>query len=431
MQWLFSLCILISSIVSSVEQPTSLNLWHALDDPLHEIFQKIVSDFNYQSSVYRIVLHKMKDYKNAYESGLNAYLGGNPPHILQVYEAATLNAMRTPSFFKSVDDLISSFHQEFDSDIYIDNIRNFYSDSSGKMLSFPWNASTGVLLYNKKAFAESGLPDLPPKTWEEFEGYAVHLREKNYMGFATAWPISYDLERTCARHDQPFATHANGFEGLSARLCFNQPLQIHHIDQLNKWQRSGFYKYAKAQESENLFLEGKCAMLLSETTRLSFLKDHADFEVGVGFMPYWAQFTSEPYNLTVLGTSFWVFSGFTEREYRGIVQFFRYLSSSEVQAYWHQKSGYLPITEAAYHLAKKNGFYDDDPSLEIPVLEVLSKRTTPNTSGVRLGGYAKLQVVIIESLEKALANELQTKEALDLAVEKGNAILEAYQARTY
>lgn len=431
MQWPFLLFILISSIVSSAEPLISLNLWHAFDDPSSEIFQKIVNDFNHQSGTYCVVLTKIKDYKHVYQAGLNAYLGGKPPHMLHVYEIATLNAMRTPSFFKSVGELLSSFHQAFDPDVYIDSIRNSYSDSQGKMLSFPWNASTGVLFYNKKAFADASLPDLAPKTWEEFETYAAKLLEKTYKGFATTWSHSYCLERICAKHNQPFATHANGFEGLSARLCFNQPLQIHHLNKLMSWQEGGFYQHAKDRESEILFLSGKCAMLLGETTRLSFLRSAAGFEIGVGPMPYWAQFTSDPHNLTILGASFWVFSGFTEAEYRGVVHFFRYLSSSEVQTYWHQKSGHLPITEAAYYLAKKNGIYANDPSLEVPVLEVLSKRPTPNTTGIRLGGYVFLCDVIAESLEKAFSNEIKPKEALDLAVEKGNELLEAYQARVY
>ena len=35
-------------------------------------------------------------------------------------------------------------------------------------------------------------------------------------------------------------------------------------------------------------------------------------------------------------------------EYKGVAKFFTYLSSTEVQAKWHQQTGYLPITKAAY-----------------------------------------------------------------------------------
>ena len=54
--------------------------------------------------------------------------------------------------------------------------------------------------------------------------------------------------------------------------------------------------------------------------------------------------------------------GFSDEEYRGISLFFDYLSKVEVQADWHQSTGYLPITDAAYYLTKKKGFYKDHPA---------------------------------------------------------------------
>ena len=46
---------------------------------------------------------------------------------------------------------------------------------------------------------------------------------------------------------------------------------------------------------------------------------------------------------------------------RGVAGFFEYLSQPEVQADWHQFSGYLPITKAAYDLGIEQGYYEKNP----------------------------------------------------------------------
>lgn len=414
------------------DPPTFITLWHALDGHPAKVFEKIVADFNKHSGAYHVIAEKKGNYKEVYEKGVYTYLNEKPPHILQVYEVATLTAMLTPHIFKPVGEIMRTFHRVFEPNIYIDAVRNFYCDSQGSMLSFPWNASTGVLFYNKENFIQAGLnPDAPPQTWEELEAYLELLHSKGFGGFTTAWPYAYHLEHLCCLHNLPFATKANGFEGLSARLCFNEAPQIHHIAKLVEWQKKEVFLYAGRfnETPEELFIQGKCSFLLQGANRLSTLQKKANFSIGVSFCPHWKKFASHPYNLNIGGASFWVFAGFSKNIYRGISHFFSYLSSTEVQAQWHQETGYLPITEGAYYLTKKKGFYKDHPELEIPVLEVMSREDTPNTRGIRLGNYIQIRELITDYLEKAFSYELEPKEALDQAVLEGNKILKSYEKK--
>jgi sn-glycerol 3-phosphate transport system substrate-binding protein len=238
------------------------------------------------------------------------------------------------------------------------------------------------------------------------------------------------LEHLCSWHNLPFASEANGFGGLSARLIFNQESEIFHISKVVEWKEKNVFTYAGRfnNEPEKLFTEQKCAILLQGANRLPILEKQANFPIGVGFLPYWPQMVKEPYNLNIGGASFWVMSGFSENEYRGIVQFFEYLSSPEIQAYWHQKTGYLPITDAAYYLTKKKGFYKNHPAAEIAVLSVMGNTSTQYTKGIRLGNYVQIRDVIIDHLEKAINGEMTPKEALDNAVEKGNQMLETFES---
>lgn len=409
---------------------TEIQLWHGFDGPLEKYFVEIVEDFNHHSGNYKIVPVKKGNYKEVVEKGLEAFKTKQHPHILQVYEVATLTMMYTPEVFVPVDKLMYTFHKKFDPDVYIDAVRSFYSTSDGKMLSFPWNASTGILFYNKDAFAKAGLNiEKAPKTWEEMEETCQKLVALGYKGFTTAWPAGYHLEHFSCWHNLPLSTLGNGFDGLATRFVFNSPERVFHITKLAEWQKNGIFHYSGrlGAEPENLFTTGKCAILLQGANRLPLLKNQANFPIGVGFMPYWTSIVQKPYNLNIGGASFWVMAGFSQEEYRGIVQFFEYLSSTEIQAYWHQKTGYLPITDAAYYLTKKKGFYKDNLAAEIAVLEVMASKPTPYTRGIRVGSYIEIRDMIIDNLEKAFSGEVAPKEALDNAVKTGNQMLEAFE----
>lgn len=410
---------------------TEIIFWHAFEGFLYDQFAEIVTDFNHQSKSYNITLVYKGNYTETFNNGIAAFEQGNPPHILQVYEVATQTMMLKPKIFRPVDELMRFYFKKFDSDIYIDAVRDFYSTPDNKMYSLPWNASTGILFYNKKAFKQVGLdPEKPPKTWEDLETASIKLVDAGYKGFVTAWPVAYHLEHVCSWHNLPFATEDNGFGGLGARLNFNGFYQLRHISKLVDWQQSGVFSYQgrMTNQPEKFFTDGKSAILLQGANRFPMLAKSSPDPIGVGFMPYWADIPNAPYRLNIGGSSFWVISGLDEDIYRGIAHFFSYLSQAEVQAYWHQKTGYLPITEAAYYLTKKKGFYEKNPAAEIAVLEVMNQKNTPYTKGIRLGNYTLVRDKILDYLEQAFAGKLTPKEALDKAIEEGNQLLAEFEA---
>jgi ABC-type glycerol-3-phosphate transport system substrate-binding protein len=57
------------------------------------------------------------------------------------------------------------------------------------------------------------------------------------------------------------------------------------------------------------------------------------------------------------GASLWVMAGKKPEEYKGVAKFFNYVSSPQVQSASHKRTGYLPITTAAFELTEKSGFY--------------------------------------------------------------------------
>ncbi|MFL5136522.1 MAG: sn-glycerol-3-phosphate ABC transporter substrate-binding protein, partial [Microvirga sp.] len=108
-------------------------------------------------------------------------------------------------------------------------------------------------------------------------------------------------------------------------------------------------------------------------------------------------------------------------------KFFTFLSDTDRQAKLHQESGYLPITKAAYEKTKASGFYEKNPVLQTPLLELTNKEPTENSRGLRFGNMVQIRDVVSEEIEAALAGQKPAKDALDAGVTRSNQILRQFE----
>ena len=152
-----------------------------------------------------------------------------------------------------------------------------------------------------------------------------------------------------------------------------------------------------------------------------------DFEFGIGMLPYWPDVEGAPQNSIIGGASLWVLQGHEAESYEGVAQFFSYLSSPEVQAWYHQETGYLPITTAAYELTQEQGFYEKFPGADISVRQINLNPPTENSKGLRFGNFVQIRDIIAEELERVWAGDASAQEALDAAAERGNELLRQFE----
>jgi sn-glycerol 3-phosphate transport system substrate-binding protein len=97
-----------------------------------------------------------------------------------------------------------------------------------------------------------------------------------------------------------------------------------------------------------------------------------------------------------------------------------------VQAESHKRTGYLPITTAAYKLTDASGFYKEKPGTDVAVTQMIRK-TTDKSRGVRLGSFVQIRTIVDEETEQIWSGKKTAKEALDAAVKRGNEQLERFQ----
>ncbi|HRY25342.1 MAG TPA: sn-glycerol-3-phosphate ABC transporter substrate-binding protein, partial [Geminicoccaceae bacterium] len=99
----------------------------------------------------------------------------------------------------------------------------------------------------------------------------------------------------------------------------------------------------------------------------------------------------------------------------------------EVQAWWHQETGYLPITTAAYELSKEQGFYEQNPGADVAIRQITLNPPTENSKGLRFGNFVQIRDIVAEELERVWAGDATAQEALDEVVRRGNELLRQFQ----
>src|SRR3990167_8746166 len=184
-------------------------------------------------------------------ASIAAFRAGNAPHILQVYEVGTATMMAAKGAIVPVGKVMQNAGYKFDPKAYIPAVVGYYTAPSGEMLSYPFNSSTTVLNYNKDLFKKAGLdPNKPPATWPELVSAAAKLKASGVAcPFTTSWQGWTQLESFSTWHNTLFATQNNGFGGSSARLAFNSPLHVRHIENLANMSKQGLFHYrGRAQQ---------------------------------------------------------------------------------------------------------------------------------------------------------------------------------------
>jgi sn-glycerol 3-phosphate transport system substrate-binding protein len=415
---------------SPAQAVTEINWWHAMSGELGKQVDKLAADFNASQSQYRVVPSYKGTYTETVTAAIFAFRSRSQPAIVQVNEIATATMMAAKGAIYPVFELMRDEQEAFSPAAYLPAVTGYYADVAGNMLSFPFNASTPILYYNKKLFRDAGLdPEVAPKTWPEVGEAAKKLRAAGAIcGFTTSWPSWINVENFSAFHNLPISTRANGFGGLDAVLTFNNPVVVHHIAQLAEWQTTKLFDYSgRAQTAEPRFQNGECGIFIGSSATRADIKANSKFEVGYGMLPYWPDVAGAPQNTIIGGATLWVLRDRPRDEYKGVAKFFSFLSKPEVQASWHQNTGYLPVTRAAFELTRAQGFYERNPGTSISIEEITLKPPTGNSRGVRLGSFVLIRDVIDDELEQAFSGKKSAQAAMDSAVERGNKLLRQFE----
>ncbi len=408
---------------------TEIQWWHSMTAVNNQWVNDLAKEFNDGQKAYKVVPTFKGSYDESMTAAIAAFRSGNAPHVLQVFEVGTATMMASKGASVPVGKIMSDAGLAFDPKAYIPAVAGYYTAPNGQMLSFPFNSSTTVFYYNKDAFKKAGLnADKAPATWPEVFAAAKKLKESGHSCPMTlAWMGWTQLESFSTWHNVEFATKGNGLNGMDARLKVDSPLHVKHIENLSKAAAAGEFVYkGRGSNAQASFTAGECAMIQTSSGFYGDVSKNAKFAYGLAPLPYYADVKGAPQNTVIGGASLWVMSGKKADEYKGVAKFFDFLSQTKVQAASHQRTGYLPITMAAYDLTDKSGFYQKNPGTDVAVQQMVRK-VTDKSRGIRLGNYVQIRTIEDEEMEQVWSGKKSAKDALDAIVKRGNELLVRFE----
>ncbi len=402
---------------------TEITWWHAMGGQLGETVNQIAENFNASQDDYKITPIFKGTYEETLTAGIAAFRAGEQPNIMQVFDAGAATVIGATGAVIPVEDLLGQNDIAFDINDYIAGVRYFYADADGKMIGMPFNSSTPILYYNEDALAKAGVT--APKTWEEFASTTgPALKEAGYIPLSQSHLPWIFTENFFSRHNLPFATNNNGYDGGETEILVNHPAIKAHFSALADWREAGLFEWYGTGWGDNAkpFEDGKVAMWLGSSGSFGGLVQKAEFPFSATLLPYWEAVTTEPKQTFIGGAALFAMSGKSDAENKATAEFFKFLTSSDVQYMWHKETGYVPITEEAYEVAKQDGHYDRLPAAEVGIQQ-LSLPAGDWTKGYRMGFYVQIRDVMNREYGRILTGETNVDDAFSAIEEEANKLL--------
>ncbi|MFN3723334.1 MAG: sn-glycerol-3-phosphate ABC transporter substrate-binding protein UgpB [Paracoccaceae bacterium] len=413
------------SLPMAAQAQTEISWWHAMTGANSEVVEKIAGDFNASQSDYVVKPVFKGTYGETLNAGIAAFRAGQSPDIMQVFDVGTGVMMGAQGAVKPVAELLSENGYTFDKSQYLPGIVGYYSNPEGEMLSFPYNSSSPILFFNKDIFEKAGLDvNAPPKTWAEVWAAARQIKDSGAAtcGYTSTWMTWIHTENFAAWNNVSWGTNENGLAG-TPELKIDGPLFVKHFQEMADLAKDGVFVYGgRTSEAKQNFTSGECGILTESSAGVGDIIK-AGINYGIGQLPYDETAEGAPQNTVPGGASLWVMGGKSDETYKGVAEFFNYLSQTEVQQFLHETSGYLPVTMAAYEATKASGFYETNPAREVPITQMMGKAPTENSKGVRAPNLPQIRDILNEEFEKMLAGQQTAEQAMTSAATRGNAAI--------
>ncbi|MDR1163680.1 MAG: extracellular solute-binding protein [Candidatus Accumulibacter sp.] len=390
--------------------PVVIELEHRLPEEQAERLQPLVDAFNAQQKAVDVrVLRRVE--------------GRPPKHLNLVTREEHARFVANKARFRPIADLLREARVAFNARSLSPELKNAMVNERGQLLALPVAYSTPVLFFNKTAFEKAGLdPNSPPKTWREVQDAAGKLYKSGVLcPFTTSWPAWVMIDNMSAWNGARL-TDPRG------RLAFDGLVQIKHVAMMTNWYKAGYFlPFGAADEADRRFAFGECAMLTSASSIYPTLRATGAFDVGVSTLPYHDDVYGAPKNTLTDGASLWVASGLKPAERRAVGQFLRYLVAPDVQTRITVVGGFLPMTPASRAAVTSHLLKDDVAALLVAQTQLSAKAQPPR---VRVSQVEAVRMIVDKELDDVWANVKPAKEALETAVERGNAVLFAKPPRS-
>jgi sn-glycerol 3-phosphate transport system substrate-binding protein len=434
----------------AVEEPeavpegvTEVPIWIAFTDSRLDWARDVAADFNDQVDNVQVTIQGYENYEALFDAALLAVDQGNPPAVVQYFEAATTEAQDAVTgagepLFKNMEETLAGRDEVLGIPVVIDDIvdaaRNYYT-LDGQLTSMPWNTSSAIMFTNQDILDAAGIEEIPT-TWQELEAACdVLMASDAAPSDCVTWPNhAWFTEQTIAQQGEVLANNDNGRSDRASEVNIDSDAMIDWVTYWQDMQDKGHYVYTGVQRdwdgTYNAFASQQVAFLVyssSDTTLLTNEGVEGGYEVVASFMPRNADRTDGGGNI-IGGATLWLVDGLEPDVEEAALAFLNFLNNPENAADWHRVTGYIPITNASIDLLEAEGWFADNPNSAVAGEQLEAAPSTPATAGVLMGNFVAIRDVMTGAIEDVLVNDLDPATRMSQAQTDAQRLLDDYNA---
>jgi multiple sugar transport system substrate-binding protein len=405
--------------------PVEVVVWHTLNESNTKEFENIVKQFNSEQNEAKVVLKGFDDQDSLTGVRARAQASIRKPDLIQ------LNDNRSPEVVAQHKEIIPLYdllkqYPIADQKWFLPSATGFVRDSSQRLLAFPFMAEVPVMFYNTDAFQKAGLdPKKPPATWIALQGDLIAVRDKADFfdcPYATSQQVTVHLENLAPLNDTQYVTPDNGLVSVRQPLLNFDSTYMRHLSIMVSWTRSNLLTFhTNDNAADEMFTKKKCAVLTTGSGSLGQLLNTKGLNFAVASLPHYEQVSHVPGKPFVSGSALWAIAGHPKEQNKATMAFLAYLAKPVVASAWHQKTGFLPLTDAAYRTANV-AFYDRVPGAR-KLVQDMSQANAKNSRGFRINNYPKVEEILNRELNAALKGDTPPVAALNTSMDEAKPLM--------
>ncbi|QSB05973.1 extracellular solute-binding protein [Natronoglycomyces albus] len=417
-----------------------IEVWIAFTDYRLDWAEAVAEEFEAKHDDLSINVRGFESYEVLFDSMSNAVAQGNPPAIVQYFEAATQDARDEVDedgdpMFVAIEEAIDGRTEILGEPVVLDDVvdaaRNYYS-VDGVFESMPWNTSTPLFYSNTDVMDEAGI-DSPPETWQELSE-ACELIDALEDGprYCVTWPNhGWFVEQAIAMQGGLLADNDNGRTARAESVNLTSPEMLNYLEWIRELAVDGHFYYSGVQDDwdgpRNAFIAEQTAFTMTSSGDATLVVNDgtdAGFDVEVSRMPYNGD-VDYAGNL-IGGATLWLTSGLGENTQDGALAFLQFLNNPENAADWHRATGYIPITYASEQLLQEEGWFDEHPYHAVANEQLDAADDSYASAGALVGGFVGIRAEVTQAVEDILVSEAFPEERMDEAQVDAQHILDQY-----
>lgn len=344
---------------------STINFWSNHPGKSQAFEQELIARFQAENPDLTVnLIDGGKNYEEVSQK-FNAALSGNDvPDVVVLSDVWWFNYALTGA----IEPLDGHFDAAgVDSSDYVDSLLADYN-WNGNHWALPYARSTPLFYYNKAVWAQAGLPDRGPATWQEFDEWGPRIQAVVGDGkLAHGWGNAVDyLGWTFEGPIWTFGgAYSDGFE-----LKFDDEKTIAAGQFLKDMIHTKKYA-AVSSDIANDFGAGIIASTIASTGDLSTITQNASFEFGTAFLPS----TDGQPGCPTGGAGLAIPSKISDERKVNALKFIDFVTNGANTAYFSQNTGYMPVRKSAQEDPSEIAFLEANPNARTAVDQLAKTRS--------------------------------------------------------